>query len=246
MPAGDPFVGNAGGHLPGSTGMLVFVFDLRAHDAAALAEIMSVHLPVQRAEKPAHSRQKAGIVFPHVVGLAIQPIGQAAVAHLPVIKGADAHDDHHLVLFADFQEAPQVPAAVEAENAFFLLVHVPKHIGGQDVDAAAFHFDDGVLPLIGGYPAEVHLPADAEEGPAVHRHIVVGEADPAPVRAAAGEFLPQGIEDLFRYFCQIQLIRHCFSSWPIFCSFSHRCISVHMIRNAPTACRSLTRTGRPI
>lgn len=116
--------------------MLILVLNLRADDASALAKVVPVHLGVQSAEELPGRLQKAGIVITRIEGFAVEPIRQSAIAEFTVVKRADPHDDHHAVLFADFKEAPHIPAAIEAENALFLLMDNPEYIGADDIDAA--------------------------------------------------------------------------------------------------------------
>ena len=65
-----------------------------------------------------------------------------------------------------------VSASVKAENALLFLMSDPEHIGADDIDTAAFHLEDRILPLRGIDTAEMRFTADAVERLAVYRHII--------------------------------------------------------------------------
>ena len=66
--------------LPRSAAMHVFVFNLEADDGTAVGEQQPLRLPADLAIQPLHTPQIGGIVGAHLERLAIQPVGQAAVA----------------------------------------------------------------------------------------------------------------------------------------------------------------------
>ena len=85
---------------PGRRRMLIFVFDLKADDRAALFEQQTPELSTDFTIEPVDIIEVCGVVAAHFDGSAIQPVGQTAVAHFAVSKGAYAHDQVQAVLFA--------------------------------------------------------------------------------------------------------------------------------------------------
>lgn len=171
--------------------MHVFIFQLNAHNRTALMEIQSVYLVVDGPVQSADTSQVTIVIVAHFKGFAIEPIRQAAVTHLAVVKRSNSQNDHETVLFAQLNKTPYIPVAIEAEGSLYFLMHIPEHIGGNEIDTAALGFDERIFPLISADTAVMDLAADAEEGDAVYLHRYIGETYRRPLGSSPRKFLPR-------------------------------------------------------
>ena len=207
-PGRKPLVGHAGGHLPGRGGVHVLVVQLHADDGPVVREIQPVRLrrdgPIEPLGGPEESRLQAA----HLIGLAVEPVRQAAVAGLAVVEGADAQDHLQPVLPAQRHEPAQIAAAVEAERALRLLMVIPEHVRGHDGHAAQLHLDDLVLPPRCGQAGEVALAAHRQHRTAVHGQIVIVHRQRMAAAAHGGEALAQRVYALFGEGSQVKRVRH--------------------------------------
>ena len=189
----DPLIGDPRRDLPHGGGVHVFIVQLDGDDRAAVPIEEAADLLPDLFIQAAHIPQEALIRRADDEGLSVQPVRQAAVADLAVVKGADPQDHVHPVLRAQGDETAQIPPAGEVEDALLLLDMVPEEVGRDDVDPAQAHLDQLVLPAGGVHPAVVELPGDRIEGLSVLFHIVIVEADP-PVRRGASREIGTEVE----------------------------------------------------
>ena len=67
--------------------MHVFVVQLNADDGPAVPIELALHLPADFSIQPPHIGQEFRMGGAHLKWLAVQPVGQAAVAHFAMVEG---------------------------------------------------------------------------------------------------------------------------------------------------------------
>ena len=203
-----PLVGYAGGHFPSGGGVHVFVVQLHADDRAAVLEVQPPGLLADFRVQAADIPQKVGMHRAHLEGLAVQPVGQSAVAHLAMVEGP--HPENHIqaVLPAQFNKPAQIPPPGEVKHALLFLNVVPEHIGGYDVHTTHAHLDDLVLPAGGVHPAVMEFAGHGKEGLPVFFHMIVVEGNRVSLRGDARKVLTQGIDGRRPVSIQIDFVAH--------------------------------------
>ena len=188
--------------------MHILVVQLYADHRPAVPEEQAFHLLADLAVQAAHQFEKAIVGAAHFEGLAVQPVGQAAVAGLAVGKGADPQDHVQPVPLTQRHEPVQVPPPGEVKRALCFLNVVPEHIGCDDIHPAHAHLDDGVLPPGGVEAAVVALPGYRQEGLSVALQIVVVEGEGRPVRGSAGKVRAKGVKRGGLNPADVDVVRH--------------------------------------
>lgn len=128
-------------------GEVVFVLDLHADDGPAVLPQQAFELLRDLRIQQLDAREVGRVIAAQRDSGLHQPVGQAAVAHLGVRPGPDAHHDFEPLLLCGLHEAAQVTPALPVEAARRGLVVAPDHIAGHDVDAGAFHLGQLGGPL---------------------------------------------------------------------------------------------------
>ena len=112
------------------------------------------------------------MVGAHLKGLAVQPVGQAAVAHLAMVEGSHPQDHIQPMLRAQRNKAANIPSSGKIKDAFFFLHVVPEQVGGYDVHAAHAHLDQLILPAAFIHAAVMELAGHGKKGRAILFHIL--------------------------------------------------------------------------
>ena len=212
---GDPLSGGLGGLLPRGAGVHELVVQLGGDDGPPLGEVQPVHLGVDGGVQALYRGQEPRVPAADLIGFAVEPVGQAAVAHLPVGEGPHPEDHIEAVLLAQLYKGAQIPVAVKAEDALHLLMDVPEHVGGHNVHPAHFGLDESVLPLVGCHPGVVDLSAYAKVGLTVQGHETVGKAQQSALGVLAGEGVSQGENCGGRNMPQVQGMCHSNASFGV-------------------------------
>lgn len=196
VPSGKPLVGHAGGHLPGSSGVHIFVFDLGSDDRPAVLEIQAFKLLCQFPVKFPGAGEEAFIAASHLKRLAVEPVRQPAVSDFAVVEGSDPYDHVHPVFFAKLQELPDVAVSVKTEFSFFFLMMVPENVGGNHIDPAHLHLEDRVLPLVFMDAGIMAFAADAEKRLSVDLHIISVKPKLIPLRVFSEKLIRKAFRPL--------------------------------------------------
>lgn len=123
-----------------SAAMPKLVFYLHSDDCAAVLEKVPVGMAVYLGVEAADLGKVAFVVCPQRYSAARKPVGKAAVSDLCVAPRSDTEQHIQSALLAAFKKEAEVTVAIKGILALYLLVMNPDDIGGNDCDAARFHF----------------------------------------------------------------------------------------------------------
>jgi hypothetical protein len=151
---------------------VVFVLQLHTDDGAAVLPQQALDLRADLGVEALDMPQILGVIAArgHRVD---DPVRDAAVASLAMRPGAQAHHHFQAGSLGQLHEAAQVPIALPVEAARLLLVVVPEHVAGDDVDAGGLRQAQLGVPLRGRRAAVVVLAHDRQPRLAVAQQVLV-------------------------------------------------------------------------
>ena len=143
----------------------VFVVELNAHNRATVFPKQAVNLFADMPVESGNGREVFGMLGPHTPTLrarpmraVFNPIRKPSVAGLAIAPWAAAHDSEQSHLPAYLQKSAQVFPPLPIPLTLNFLVVVPKHIGGNNPDAAIAHLFQRLPPLLARVPRKMKLP----------------------------------------------------------------------------------------